>query len=277
MSYSSSQGYAVPKGTLRVNVPPPAPNLGRSASSGQMGAHHWDRTNSVDRGNSGNPGEDSSDFRPPPLHVRRHTVANLSPGVQSPSEVRSPQSSHSASPGRSGVGSPSVGRRRMYTPAFVEAVQRVREKLGKAKQEWVDLKQDASDLQEYSNAKITRVRKYLVVLQDKTRKLDASVRDADSRLVPLKKEKRKLFNDIMSLKGGFTWHVCLAFVGALGGITAPKSNLLKQLFSYPSAYRHYSGAQLILHMCILCLVLEGDQNVGGCHSWQHGLQGVWQL
>lgn len=89
----------------------------------------------------------------------------------------------------------------MYTAAFVEAVQRVREKLSKAKEEWVELKQEASDLQEYSNAKITRVRKYLVVLQDKTRKLDASVRDADARLVPLKKEKRKLFNDLMSLKG----------------------------------------------------------------------------
>ncbi|GAQ85314.1 Kinesin [Klebsormidium nitens] len=194
MSHSNSTNYAVPKGTLRVNVPPPAP-IGRSASSGYIG-QHWDR---------GNGGDDPNDARPPHgVHMRRHTVSNLSPGMQSPSEARSPASTHSASPGRSSVGSPSTGRvsaRRMYTAAFVEAVQRVREKLSKTKEEWVELKQEASDLQEYSNAKITRVRKYLVVLQDKTRKLDASVRDADARLVPLKKEKRKLFNDLMSLKG----------------------------------------------------------------------------
>lgn len=40
-----------------------------------------------------------------------------------------------------------------------------------AKEDFLALKQEASDLQEYSNAKLDRVTRYLGVLAEKTRKL----------------------------------------------------------------------------------------------------------
>jgi hypothetical protein len=40
-----------------------------------------------------------------------------------------------------------------------------------ARDEWVELRQEASDLQEYSTAKIHRVTRYLGVLADKARRL----------------------------------------------------------------------------------------------------------
>lgn len=39
------------------------------------------------------------------------------------------------------------------------------------KEDYVELRQEATDLQEYSNAKLDRVTRYLGVLADKTRKL----------------------------------------------------------------------------------------------------------
>lgn len=39
------------------------------------------------------------------------------------------------------------------------------------KKDYLELRQEATDLQEYSNAKIDRVTRYLGVLADKTRKL----------------------------------------------------------------------------------------------------------
>lgn len=40
-----------------------------------------------------------------------------------------------------------------------------------AKEDYLELRQEASDLQEYSNAKLDRVTRYLGVLAEKTRKL----------------------------------------------------------------------------------------------------------
>lgn len=40
-----------------------------------------------------------------------------------------------------------------------------------ARQDYLELRQEASELQEYSNAKLDRVTRYLGVLADKTRKL----------------------------------------------------------------------------------------------------------
>lgn len=40
-----------------------------------------------------------------------------------------------------------------------------------AREDYLDLRQEASELQEYSNAKLDRVTRYLGVLADKTRKL----------------------------------------------------------------------------------------------------------
>lgn len=40
-----------------------------------------------------------------------------------------------------------------------------------AREDYLELRQEASELQEYSNAKLDRVTRYLGVLADKTRKL----------------------------------------------------------------------------------------------------------
>ncbi|CAN4126770.1 unnamed protein product [Withania somnifera] len=61
--------------------------------------------------------------------------------------------------------------------------------------------QEASDLQEYSNAKLDRVMRYLGVLADKTRKLDQAVLETEARISPLISEKKKLFNDLITAQG----------------------------------------------------------------------------
>lgn len=45
-----------------------------------------------------------------------------------------------------------------------------------AKEDYLELRQEASDLQEYSNAKLDRVTRYLGVLAEKTRKLGKILR-----------------------------------------------------------------------------------------------------
>lgn len=44
-----------------------------------------------------------------------------------------------------------------------------------AREECIELRQEASDLQEYSNAKIARVTRYLGVLAEKARRLGSSL------------------------------------------------------------------------------------------------------
>lgn len=45
-----------------------------------------------------------------------------------------------------------------------------------AKEDYLELRQEVNDLQEYSNAKLDRVTRYLGVLADKTRKLGNRLR-----------------------------------------------------------------------------------------------------
>lgn len=47
-----------------------------------------------------------------------------------------------------------------------------------AKEDYLELKQEASELQEYSNAKLDRVTRYLGVLAEKTRKLGKTMSTA---------------------------------------------------------------------------------------------------
>ncbi|KAG8642825.1 hypothetical protein MANES_12G126900v8 [Manihot esculenta] len=70
-----------------------------------------------------------------------------------------------------------------------------------AKEDYLELRQEASDLQEYSNAKLDRVTRYLGVLAEKTRKLDQVVLETDARISPLINEKKRLFNDLLTAKG----------------------------------------------------------------------------
>ncbi|XP_054824002.1 kinesin-like protein KIN-14B isoform X2 [Prosopis cineraria] len=57
------------------------------------------------------------------------------------------------------------------------------------------------ELQEYSNAKLDRVTRYLGVLSGKTRKLDQAALETEARISLLINEKRRLFNDLLTSKG----------------------------------------------------------------------------
>ncbi|XP_042017628.1 kinesin-like protein KIN-14B [Salvia splendens] len=78
---------------------------------------------------------------------------------------------------------------------------RLNDKLKLVREDHLQLRQEAMDLQEYSSAKLDRVTRYLGVLADKTRKLDQAALETEARIFPLICEKRKLFNDLLTAKG----------------------------------------------------------------------------
>lgn len=80
-------------------------------------------------------------------------------------------------------------------------LQRLKDKVKLAKDDYLQLRQEASDLQEYSNAKLDRVTRYLGVLAEKTRKLDQVALETEARISPLINEKKRLFNDLLTSKG----------------------------------------------------------------------------
>ncbi|XVF59093.1 hypothetical protein PTKIN_Ptkin07bG0247200 [Pterospermum kingtungense] len=85
--------------------------------------------------------------------------------------------------------------------ALASKVQRLKDKVKLAKEDYLELRQEASDLQEYSNAKLDRVTRYLGVLAEKTRKLDQVALESEARMSPLINEKRRLFNDLLTATG----------------------------------------------------------------------------
>ncbi|XP_009783887.1 kinesin-like protein KIN-14B [Nicotiana sylvestris] len=78
---------------------------------------------------------------------------------------------------------------------------KLKDKLKLVREDYTELRQEASDLQEYSNAKLDRVTRYLGVLADKTRKLDQAALETEARISPLILEKKKLFNDLLTAQG----------------------------------------------------------------------------
>ncbi|KAG5529589.1 hypothetical protein RHGRI_030096 [Rhododendron griersonianum] len=86
-------------------------------------------------------------------------------------------------------------------PALASKLQRLKDKVKLAREDYLELRQEASDLQDYSNAKLDRVTRYLGVLADKTRKLDQAAFETEARISPLINEKKKLFNDLLTAKG----------------------------------------------------------------------------
>jgi hypothetical protein len=58
-----------------------------------------------------------------------------------------------------------------HSSELASKVQSLKDKVQLAKDDYVGLRQEATDLQEYSNAKLERVTRYLGVLADKSRKL----------------------------------------------------------------------------------------------------------
>uniref|UniRef100_A0A1J3IRP6 Kinesin-like protein KCA2 n=1 Tax=Noccaea caerulescens TaxID=107243 RepID=A0A1J3IRP6_NOCCA len=88
-----------------------------------------------------------------------------------------------------------------HTSELASKVQSLKEKVQLAKDDYVGLRQEATDLQEYSNAKLERVTRYLGVLADKSRKLDQYALETEARISPLINEKKRLFNDLLTAKG----------------------------------------------------------------------------
>ncbi|KHN00416.1 Geminivirus Rep-interacting motor protein [Glycine soja] len=80
-------------------------------------------------------------------------------------------------------------------------VEGLREKVKLARIDYLQLRQEASELQEYSNAKLDRVTRYLGVLAEKTHKLDQVALETEARMSSVIKEKKKLFNDLLTSKG----------------------------------------------------------------------------
>ncbi|CAL9229837.1 unnamed protein product [Arabidopsis halleri] len=85
--------------------------------------------------------------------------------------------------------------------ALASKVNGLRDKVKLAKEDYLELRQEATDLQEYSNAKLDRVTRYLGVLADKSRKLDQFALETEARISPLINEKKRLFNDLLTAKG----------------------------------------------------------------------------
>ncbi|KAF4395835.1 hypothetical protein F8388_018109 [Cannabis sativa] len=80
-------------------------------------------------------------------------------------------------------------------------LQKLKDNINLAREDYLELRQEASELQEYSNAKLDRVKRYLGVLGDKSRKLDQFALETEARISPLINEKRRLFNDLLTAKG----------------------------------------------------------------------------
>ncbi|KAJ1399539.1 P-loop containing nucleoside triphosphate hydrolase [Sesbania bispinosa] len=80
-------------------------------------------------------------------------------------------------------------------------VQGLRDKVKLARKDYLLLRQEASELQEYSNAKLDRVTRYLGVLAEKSRKLDQISHETEARISSVINEKRRLFNDLLTSKG----------------------------------------------------------------------------
>ncbi|CAN1216198.1 Kinesin-like protein KIN-14A [Linum perenne] len=86
-------------------------------------------------------------------------------------------------------------------PSLVSKLHRLTDKVKLAKEDYLELRQEASDLQEYSNAKLDRVTRYLGVLAEKSRKLDQVALESEARISPLINEKKRLFNELVTTKG----------------------------------------------------------------------------
>nr|XP_010942682.1 kinesin-like protein KIN-14L isoform X1 [Elaeis guineensis] len=79
--------------------------------------------------------------------------------------------------------------------------QKLKDQLQHTREDYLELRQEASDLREYSNAKLDRVTRYLGVLADRAHKLDQAALETEARISPLINEKKKLFNELLTAKG----------------------------------------------------------------------------
>ncbi|KAK1287527.1 Geminivirus Rep-interacting motor protein [Acorus calamus] len=86
-------------------------------------------------------------------------------------------------------------------PVFAAKLQRLKDQVRYARDDFLELRQEATDLREYSTAKLDRVTRYLGVLAERTRKLDQVAHETEARITPLIHEKKRLFNELLTAKG----------------------------------------------------------------------------
>ncbi|KAK7366869.1 hypothetical protein VNO80_08871 [Phaseolus coccineus] len=80
-------------------------------------------------------------------------------------------------------------------------VEELRDQVKLARNDYLLLRQEASELLEYSNAKLDRVTRYLGVLAEKAHKLDQASLETQARISSVIYEKKKLFNNLLTSKG----------------------------------------------------------------------------
>ncbi|KAK9096692.1 hypothetical protein Sjap_022189 [Stephania japonica] len=85
--------------------------------------------------------------------------------------------------------------------ALAVKVLNLASKVKHAKGEQLELRREASELQEYSKAKIDRVTRYLGALADRARKLDQVSLETEAIISPLIAEKKRLYNELLTAKG----------------------------------------------------------------------------
>ncbi|KAM0895149.1 hypothetical protein ACQ4PT_024021 [Festuca glaucescens] len=108
-----------------------------------------------------------------------------------------PRAPPTAMVGRSSEGPPRV----LGFMPVADRLDQLADSVHLAREDCLELRQEASDLLEYSNAKLGRVTRYLGFLADRTRKLDEAALETETRITPLINEKKRLFNDLLTLKG----------------------------------------------------------------------------
>ncbi|KAI3717567.1 hypothetical protein L1987_69269 [Smallanthus sonchifolius] len=89
----------------------------------------------------------------------------------------------------------------VYKQAIATKLHNLKDKVKHVREDYAELRQEAVDLQEYSNAKLDRVTRYLGVLADKSRKLDQAALEAEAKVSPLINEKKRLYNELLTAKG----------------------------------------------------------------------------
>ncbi|KAK1423187.1 hypothetical protein QVD17_18482 [Tagetes erecta] len=121
-----------------------------------------------------------------------------SPSEQSPSAAAPPPLVR-----RYSISTPSVVPHSdaVYKQSVANKLHNLKDKVKHAREDYVELRQEAIDLQEYSNAKLDRVTRYLGVLADKTRKLDQAALEAEAKVAPLINEKKMLYDELLTAKG----------------------------------------------------------------------------
>ncbi|KAG6497759.1 hypothetical protein ZIOFF_045665 [Zingiber officinale] len=85
-------------------------------------------------------------------------------------------------------------------------LQKLEKQVKHTRDYYLELRQEATDLKEYSHAKLDRVTRYLGVLADRARKLDQASLESEARITPVINEKKKLFNDLLTAKGNVKVH-----------------------------------------------------------------------